>query len=144
VDVTLRTDFLIFNEGEYAQIFGSNLSNYLPAYLPSTYMPEARLRISAYKEVAELISSKELKALKTRWTDRFGPPPPAVAHLLSATAIKLAAAQSGINTVEIREQRLMLTRNGSYITVSKKRFPRLTETTPEKKLNEARQMIESF
>jgi len=107
-------------------------------------MPEARLRISAYKELAELVSRKELKALRTRWIDRFGKPPTSVVHLLSATAIKLAAAQSSISTVEIREQKLMLTRNGEYITLSKKRFPRLTESLPEKKLSEALKMIESF
>ena len=141
VDVTLRTDFLIFNEGEYLQ---ADQETNLPAYLPTTYMPEARLRISAYKELAELVSQKELKALRARWIDRFGKPPESVTNLLSATAIKLAAAQSGINTVEIREQKLMLTRNGNYIKLSKKRFPRLTETTPKKKLTEALKMIESF
>ena len=107
-------------------------------------MPEARLRISAYKELAELISIKELKALKTRWIDRFGRPPAAAKHLLTATELKLAAAAASISTVEIREQRLMLTRNGEYIFLTGKRFPRLTQVTPVKKLQETLAMLKSI
>jgi transcription-repair coupling factor (superfamily II helicase) len=141
VDVTLRTDILTFNEGEFAQ---ETSSTTLPAYLPTSYMPEARLRISAYKELAELVSQKELKALRTRWIDRFGKPPISVKNLLTATSLKLAAARAGISTIEIREQKLMLTRNGEYIFLGNKRHPRLTETKPSSKLNEALKMIESI
>lgn len=141
VDVTLRADFMVFNEGEYAR---SNTINGLPAYITTTYMPEARLRISAYKELAELVSNKELKALRTRWTDRFGKPPAPVKHLLTATAVKLTAAQAGISTIEVREQKLMLTRNGQYIFIGNKRYPRLSETEPERKLKEVLTMIRSI
>lgn len=140
VDVTLRADFLVFNESEHQPDGSADL----PAFIPPAYMPEARLRISAYKELAELVSAKELNALRIRWTDRFGKPPPPVRHLLTATEIKLAAAKAGISSVEIREQRLMLTRNGEYIFLSQKRFPRLTERKPGKKLAEALQMLNSF
>ncbi|MCP5537631.1 MAG: transcription-repair coupling factor [Akkermansiaceae bacterium] len=156
VDVTLRTDFLYFNEAESVQrdqgpaddrqgvqACIGNLGN-LPAYLPANYMPEARLRISAYKELAELISFKELNALRARWQDRFGQAPAPARHLLLTTEVKLAAAQASISTVEIREQRLMLTRNGEYIFLKGKRFPRLTEVEPLKKLQQALQMLKSI
>ena len=140
IDVTLRADFLHFNETETPLETSTNL----PAYIPSGYMPEARLRISAYKELAELVSTKELKALKTRWIDRFGTPPAPAVNLLSTTELKLIAAKVGISSVEIREQRLMLTRNGEYIFLSGKRFPRLTEQEPKKKLEEALHLLKSF
>ena len=149
VDVTFRADFIHFNEAEYTQsstnesLPSSPIGN-LPAYLPDSYMPEARLRISAYKELAELNSQVELKKLKTRWVDRFGKPPACVTHLLTATAVKLTAAAAGISTVEIREQRLMLTRNGQYIFLTGKRFPRLHSITPETKLNETLEMLKSI
>ncbi len=148
VDVTLRTDFLIFNEGEYNPSAddskGVQTITDIPAYITTRYMPEARLRISAYKELAELISKKELNALRARWRDRFGQPPAPVKHLLTATELKLAAARSGISSIEIREQKLMLTRNGEYIFLAAKRYPRLKSTEPTKKLTEAIKMIESF
>ena len=148
VDVTFRADFICLSEAEYAQASAQETRNdsigNLPAYLPANYMPEARLRISAYKELAELVTQKELRSLKSRWIDRFGKPPQCVTHLLAATAVKLAAASAGISTVEIREQRLMLTRNGEYIFLSGKRFPRLTSITPEDKLTETLEMLESI
>ena len=96
-------------------------------------MPEARIRISAYKELAELVSFKELKALRTRWQDRFGKIPAPVTNLLLASEVKLAAADANISSVEIRAQRLMLTRNGEYIFVASKRFPRLKDNPSHRK-----------
>ena len=151
LDVTLRTDFLYFNEA--AQFLDGTAddsqgltgqANMLPAYLPASYIPEARMRISAYKELAELISMKELMSLRNRWIDRFGKPPTPVHHLLSATEIKLAAAQKGISSVDIRKQKLMLTRNGEFIFIAHKRFPRLTEHLPENKITEVIDLINSF
>lgn len=151
LDVTLRTDFLYFNEA--AQFLDGTAddsqgltgqANMLPAYLPASYIPEARMRISAYKELAELISMKELISLRNRWIDRFGKPPTPVHHLLSATEIKLAAAQKGISSVDIRKQKLMLTRNGEFIFIAHKRFPRLTEHLPENKITEVIDLINSF
>ena len=148
VDVTFRADFICFSEAEYAQTSANENTHdrigNLPAYLPDSYMPEARLRISAYKELAELNSQAELKKLKIRWIDRFGRPPACVMHLLTATAVKLAAAAAGISTVEIREQRLMLTRNGEYIFLTGKRFPRLHSMDPEEKLSETLKMLKSI
>ncbi|NWK56987.1 transcription-repair coupling factor [Verrucomicrobiaceae bacterium N1E253] len=141
VDVTLRADFLVFNESEAS---GLAPDTNLGAYIPADYMPEARLRISAYRELAELVSNKELKALRTRWRDRFGPLPAPVQQLLTATAVKLAANRASISTVEIREQRLMLTRNGEYIFLAHKRHPRLSSASPADKLKEALTMIESI
>ena len=142
VDVTLRADFLSFSElGKDQQNDSSDL---LRAYLPDSYMPEARLRISAYKELAELISLKELKALRRRWQDRFGKTPPPVTHLLLATELKLTADKANISSVEIREQRLMLTRNGNYIFMEGKKFPRLNATGSQQKLKEAIDMLKSI
>ncbi|MGB2402826.1 MAG: transcription-repair coupling factor [Akkermansiaceae bacterium] len=140
VDVTLRIDFLSFSELDS----GLETSETLGAYLPASYMPEARLRISAYKELAELVSLKELKSLRTRWLDRFGKAPEPANNLLLATELKLIAAAANISSIEIREQRLMLTRNGNYIFLEAKRFPRLKATQAMDKLNEAITMLQSI
>jgi len=140
VDVTLRIDFLSFSELEPGLKTGETLG----AYLPANYMPEARLRISAYKELAELISVKELKALRSRWLDRFGKTPEPASNLLLATELKLIAAKANISSIEIRGQRLMLTRNGNYIFIEAKRFPRLRATQAIDKMNEAIAMLQSI
>ena len=142
VDVTLRAEFISFNEldpdarGEATDI--------VSAYIPAHYMPEARLRISAYRELAELVSLKELKSLRARWQDRFGKPSPPVEHLLLLTELKLAAARANISSIEIRDDRLMLTRNAQYIFLAGKRFPRLTAVKPVDKVREALEMLKSI
>lgn len=55
--------------------------------------------------------------------------------------IKALAAAKGIATVEIQAQRLMLHRNGDYILLEGKRFPRLTKDKPLAKLIEVEEML---
>ena len=151
VDTTLRADFLTFSEAESIQRESAEedqpaddyIGN-LGAYLPTSYMPEARLRISAYKELAELITSKELKELRTRWLDRFGKAPEPVEHLLLVTELKLTASAANISTLEIREQRLMLTRNGEYIFLEGKKHPRLIQSDPLLKLKEGLRLLNTI
>ncbi|MFC5050370.1 transcription-repair coupling factor [Rubritalea spongiae] len=141
IDVTLRADFLTFNETEYSH---SNHSTNLPAYIPAAYMTEPAMRIRAYKQLAEAVSEPELKRIAADWKDQFGRHPKPVKFLLQATSLKLAAAKAMINSIELQGQRLMLTRNGNYIMMDGSRFPRLTEAQPSKKLNEAIQLLKQI
>lgn len=141
VDVTLRADFLTFNETEFSH---SDKRSNLPAYIPASYMTEPTMRIRAYKQLAETVSEKELRGIAENWRDQFGRHPQPVKFLLQAAALKLAASKAQISSVELQGQRLMLTRNGNYITVEGKRFPRLTEGLPGKKLIEAISMLKSI
>ncbi len=137
VDVLLRADFLYFNEGMEKPAA-------LPCYLPAAYMSEARMRIQAYKRLAETTSAKDLKNLRIEWKDRYGKLPEPVEHLILSTSLKMAAAQANISAIEIKGQKLMLTRNGQFIQLEGKRFPRLTEVDPQKKLSQAIDMLRSI
>lgn len=141
IDVTLRADFLTFNETEYSH---SDPDSNLPAYIPAAYMSEPTMRIRAYKQLAETVSEKELRRIADDWKDQFGRHPKPVKFLLQATALKLAAAKAMITSIELQGQRVMLTRNGNYITLEGSRFPRLTEGHPSKKLNEAIDLLKSI
>lgn len=138
IDVTLRADILSFNEGEFLQ---SDPGENLPAYIPATYMTEATMRIRAYKALAETATAKELTNLSNSWKDQYGKFSPSVENLLLATSLKIAAADANISSIELQGQRLMLTRNGNYIMLEGKRFPRLSKTDPKEKLQQALQML---
>ena len=150
IDVTLRADFLTFNETEYKGFDAGTISNSksqisnLPCFIPAMYMTEPAMRIRAYKQLAETVSEKELKRISADWKDQFGRHPKPVKHLLQATYLKLAAAKAMITSIEIQGQRLMLTRNGNYIMLEGKRFPRLTEHQPARKLSEAVELLKSI
>ena len=82
------------------------------------------MRIKAYRETAEISTRDQLDRLRKEWRDRFGKFPAAVDNLFLLAEIKLAAAKAGITRVEVRERKLMLTRQRDFILVDGK-FPRL-------------------
>jgi len=93
---------------------------------------------------AEAGTERALNALEESWRDRFGRIPDAAARLIEITRIKALAASEGIASVEIQGQRLMLHRNGDYILLEGRRFPRLKAASPQGKLAEAIEMLRTF
>jgi transcription-repair coupling factor (superfamily II helicase) len=119
-------------------------SDSLPAFIPTIYLSDAKLRINAYRELAEANTPKAIDSLEKNWIDRHGRLPEPVKHLLTIARIKAEAASNKISSVEISGQRLMLQRNGSPILLDGSRFPRLAKSKPEEKLHEALEMLKNF
>jgi transcription-repair coupling factor (superfamily II helicase) len=132
VEVPVRLDFVITNEAEYAQAGGREATG---AFLPAAYISEPKMRIQAYRALAEVGSPEQLEKVRKGWRDRFGSMPAAVENLLMLSEIKLAAAARKIAKVEVKERKLMLTYRGDYILVAGK-FPRLHAAEPGERLRE--------
>jgi transcription-repair coupling factor (superfamily II helicase) len=153
LDVDLRLDFVATNEAEFVQqpkspapvdeAVGFPYKARIPALIPMSYISDPALRIRAYREIAEITTHEQLDRLRRDWRDRFGTFTPAVDNLFLLTEIKLAAAKSGINRVEVRERKLMLTRRGDFILVAGK-FPRLVATEIEQYLREILELIKKL
>lgn len=135
VDVPMRIDFVVNRARR-----NDPDDDIVPAYIPVTYMEEANLRILAYRQLAELTTGKELKALKRNWIDRFGAYPETVENLLWCTELKITAAHASVTVIEIKEGKLMLTRRGDYVMINGK-FPRLESSSNRDKLSEAITMV---
>ena len=146
LDVDLKLDFVATNEAEFVASPKGALGEVgsfpykISAFIPITYVSDPGLRIRAYRDVAEVTTHEQLDRLRRDWRDRFGPFPQAVDNLFGLIETKLAAAKSGINRVEVRERKLMLTRHGDFILVAGK-FPRLVGTKIEQHLGEILQLI---
>ncbi|MEM6278585.1 MAG: transcription-repair coupling factor [Verrucomicrobiota bacterium] len=132
IESSVHIDFLSTNESHYQRSPEGNL----PAFIPGHYMPEARLRITAYRELAESSRIEDLEKLRTDWADRFGRIPPAVENLLLVTELKIRAAHKGCGSIEIQDRKLKLTKNGKYIQINGK-FPRLIGDDEEEWLESA-------
>ena len=137
IDVTLRADFINFVESQQDKA-------YLNCYIPAAYMTEPTMRIRAYKQLAEASSETTIQGLKESWKDQYGKLPAPLHNLLNTTLLKIAAARANITSIEIKSQRLMLTRNNQYIMLSQTKFPRLTATKPRSKIKEATEMLKSI
>jgi transcription-repair coupling factor (superfamily II helicase) len=154
IDIDLKLDFVATNEAEFVQPMSGGvqsaapfgkapLNERIPAFIPITYVSDPSLRIRAYRDVAGVTAPEQLQRLRRNWRDRFGPFPSAVDNLFGLIEIKLAAAKSGINRVEVRERKLMLTRRGDFILVAGK-FPRLVGAKIEQHLGEILELIKKL
>ncbi len=159
LDVDLQLDFVVTNEAEFVQEpksggvdrepvrslrFAEGLAKErVPGFIPVTYVSDPALRIRAYRDIAEITSHAQLDRLRRDWRDRFGPFPPAVDNLFALIKIKLAAAESRVSRVEVRERKLMLTRRGDFILVAGK-FPRLVASKIDQHLGEILELIKKL
>ena len=156
LDVDVRLDFVVTNEAEMiapsvARASGlrsggtseTHVLHRIPAFIPVAYVSDPAMRIRSYREIAELTSREQLERLRGEWRDRFGAFPPAVDNLFVLVEIKLAAAESGVSRVEVRERKVMLTRHGDFILVAGK-FPRLVGSKIDQHLPEVVELIKKL
>ncbi|WP_411845397.1 transcription-repair coupling factor [Roseibacillus persicicus] len=132
-DLVLRADIISFTEGRHEK-------GQLPAYLPATYIPEAKERVAAYRALATLGNPAELKALGDQWRDRYGRLPKPAKNLLLSTRLRLAGAAIGADLLEIKNSRLIIQKNGGYL--SGNTFPRLHAKSAEKQIEEAIRLLD--
>jgi transcription-repair coupling factor (superfamily II helicase) len=78
--------------------------------------------------------------LEKELRDRFGPVPLPLDLLLQVAELKLLASEKGITLIEVKEDRLMLTRNNDFIMVGSK-FPRLTKKKAGDRLKEMKKLL---
>jgi transcription-repair coupling factor (superfamily II helicase) len=147
VEVQVRLDFLALSPGEERPKAESSNDqpstiNQRPAsaYIPFRYIADARQRIEIYRKLAQATDQAGLKSLKQEMRDRFGPLPPALELLLRVAEIKVVASERGITVIEVKEDKLMLTRNDDYLMVGSK-FPRLTKKQASARLKEIAQLL---
>jgi len=150
LDVDVRLDFVVTNEAEFIAppkpdtVGKADSFPYkIPAFIPVAYVSDPAMRIRSYREIAELTSREQLERLRGEWRDRFGAFPPAVDNLFALVDIKLAAAESGVSRVEVRERKVMLTRHGDFILVAGK-FPRLVASKIDQHLPEVVELIKKL
>jgi transcription-repair coupling factor (superfamily II helicase) len=81
----------------------------LSAYFPETYVSDADVRLNLYRRLSSLKESEELRELTEEITDRFGPPPREVGHLLLLMSVRLFMKRLRISSLEIRREAVILT-----------------------------------
>ncbi|HWY76095.1 MAG TPA: TRCF domain-containing protein, partial [Verrucomicrobiae bacterium] len=110
------------------------------AFIPLAYVSESRQRIDIYRKLAQAGDKAALDRLEAELRDRFGPLPPALELLLLVAELKILAAEHSVTVIEVKEDKLMLTRNNDYLTVGGK-FPRLTKKDARARLKEIKRLL---
>jgi len=141
-EVQIRLDFLPVTAGEGARSdAGDRLA--MAAFIPISYVPEPQHRIEMYRKLAQADDKSGLAALARELRDRFGPLPQPVQWLLDIGEIKVLAAAVAVTSIEVRENKVMLTRDNDYVMAGG-RFPRLTKKEPSARLKEIRKLLMLF
>ncbi|MGQ0717196.1 MAG: transcription-repair coupling factor [Pseudonocardiales bacterium] len=71
------------------------------AHLPHDYIPGERLRLEAYRKIAEAVDADGLTAVTDELTDRYGTPPPAVVTLLDVARFRQVCRAHGVAEVTV-------------------------------------------
>lgn len=117
---------------------------YCSACIPYQYIEDETLRVSSYRKIAEASSVDELKKISEEFKDRFGKLPTQLQRLLKIANLRITASICHISSIEVRDRKVMITRDGDYIMTSRKRFPRLGSNTPDEMLDELLKLIQTI
>jgi transcription-repair coupling factor (superfamily II helicase) len=145
VEVAVRLDFLERSDERQERQSVSDASRsdarHAPnAGLPHRYVPEPQHRIEIYRKLAQATDKAALDALRKELRDRFGPLQPPVEMLLQVAELKIIAGEKAVSVIEVKDDKLMLTRHGDFITLGGK-FPRLTKKSAEARLKEIKKLL---
>jgi transcription-repair coupling factor (superfamily II helicase) len=124
--VTLRLDFLTGVDG-----------------VPESYISDSRLRIEAYRRIAQAAELTDIQSLRAELRDRYGKPPREVKFLLDCAELKIQAAAADVDTIETQGDKIMLSSRGQLYQVAGK-FPRFTRSGPKGKLTELNRLLQSL
>ena len=119
------------------------------ARIPDEWLPETALRLRLYRAFAGARTHEELAQLIGVATDRYGPPPAQVKHLLGIMQVKLDAKALSLTSISLGKDRLVIGLSGdgllqpliaaAYIAEESKRANRtlapIYRFTPDGKLH---------
>ncbi len=72
------------------------------AHIPHDYIDGERLRLAAYRAMAEAVSEPDVEAVRDELTDRYGPLPQPVSNLLEVALLRVALRPYGITEVVLQ------------------------------------------
>ena len=72
------------------------------AHIPHAYVPGERLRLEAYRRIAQVESVSDVEAVRAELADRYGPLPPPVERLLEVAAFRARARAAGLRDLTLQ------------------------------------------
>jgi transcription-repair coupling factor (superfamily II helicase) len=109
------------------------------ADLPAAYIPEPRLRMVFYRQLANCDLPDQADAVAAELKDRFGKIPIPAKRLIAISRIRTIAQKAGVQSVVSEGDRLKCLRAGlrkdDYLKIGNQ-FPRLTTATADLRLRE--------
>jgi transcription-repair coupling factor (superfamily II helicase) len=80
----------------------------LPAFIPDTYVEDAKQRVIFYKRLVETREISDVDDLKGELTDRYGRIPSQAENLLEFQKLRILAGKAGIERVVVRASTILV------------------------------------
>jgi transcription-repair coupling factor (superfamily II helicase) len=74
----------------------------IDAHIPADYLPHERLRLEAYKRLADAMTETAVDEVAAELLDRYGPPPRPVESLLAVARFRVLARTAGLTEVVLQ------------------------------------------
>ena len=74
------------------------------AHIPHDYLPHERLRLEAYKRLADSSNDDSVDEVAAELVDRYGPLPEPVANLIAVARFRVLARRAGLAEVVLKGQ----------------------------------------
>jgi transcription-repair coupling factor (superfamily II helicase) len=74
----------------------------IDANLPHEYVPGERLRLEAYRKIAEVASAEALQGVREELVDRYGPLPVPVENLMRVAKLRVKARKAGLTDITLQ------------------------------------------
>ncbi|GAB78010.1 transcription-repair coupling factor [Austwickia chelonae] len=76
------------------------------AHLPHEYVPGERLRLEAYRKLAQVSDEAELAEIVAELVDRYGPLPPPAENLVEVARLRTVARAAGISDIGVQGRQI--------------------------------------
>ncbi|MGH3829978.1 MAG: transcription-repair coupling factor [Pseudonocardiaceae bacterium] len=107
------------------------------AHLPHEYVPGERLRLEAYRKIAEAMDAETLTAITDELRDRYGALPPAVVTLLEVARFRQVCRAHGVAEVTLQGAKLRF----APVTLRDSQVVRLNRLYPQAAYRAAGQIL---
>ncbi|MBP2476312.1 transcription-repair coupling factor (superfamily II helicase) [Crossiella equi] len=89
-------------ESEETELADVRVELPVDAHIPHEYVPGERLRLEAYRKIAAAGEESALTAVREELTDRYGPLPKPVEHLLAVAALRQTCREFGVTEITLQ------------------------------------------
>jgi transcription-repair coupling factor (superfamily II helicase) len=88
--------------GKPAEVPDMRVELPVDAHLPHDFVPGERLRLEAYRRIAEAVDDAAVEAVRAELVDRYGPLPEPVENLLAVASFRAHARRAGLTEVTMQ------------------------------------------
>lgn len=113
----------------------------IAAVLPTTFVEDETLRLRVYREIASASSREDLDRTQSDLADRYGKLPAPVERLIAIARLRIAASLRGLKSIEVEEDKAMLSFGRDRFFMPGGKFPRLRGATVSAKLEELMKLV---